>query len=92
MKHTSTINKMILSKKLAEDQLDKKTYKSLKAYKDTHLHQDDRWNFAHMLKTSWPGGPVEQYGKNKMPLFVEVKGIKYYLDYGRGQNKIFKHL
>lgn len=88
MKYTDTINELILGKKLAEDQLCRKTWQSLRAYKDSHNNNDDRWNYAHILKNSWKGAQPKDYVENKMPLFIEVNGQRYYLDYGKGQNKI----
>ena len=88
MKHTDTINNLIISRKIADDQLCRKTWKSLRAYKDSHNNNDVRWNYAHILKTTWPGAQPKDYVKNKMPLYIEIESQRYYLDYGKGQNKI----
>lgn len=88
MQYTDQINLMILGRKITEDQTCRKTWKSLKAYKDTHRFNDVRFDYAHRLAKSWPGGTVEDYVQNKMPLYTESNNAKYYLDYGKGKNKL----
>lgn len=88
MKYTDQINELILGRKITEDQTCRKTWKSLKAYKQSHKHNDVRWDYATRLSKTWPGGKVQDYVENKMPLYVQSGNTKFFLDYGKGQNKI----
>lgn len=89
MQYTDLINELIINRKLTLDQTCRKTWQSLASYKLSHEYNDVRWDYAYRLSKRWKGKPVEFYF-DKMPeyIYVEVTGIKYYIDYGKHQNSI----
>ena len=89
MQYTNTINQLILNKILVEDQLDRKTWKNLEAYRLSHENSDDRYDYILRLMKKWPGGTIEEW-LTRCPLtwYVESSGQEYLIDYGRHKNSI----
>jgi len=88
LKYTEIINQLILDRKLVEDQLDRKTWKNLEAYRLCHENNDLRYDHILRIMKKWPGGTIEGW-LTKCPLSVVTdKGKEYYIDYGRGKNSV----
>lgn len=91
MKYTDTINQLIIDRKLTENQLDKKSWKSFQSYLQSHENNDVRYDFVARLLKKWPGGTLEQW-LTRCPISykVESSGKEYYIDYGKGGNSVIQ--
>lgn len=82
---TQEINTLIHNRCIVKSySVDRKTYQSYASYKAVAETNDLRYDYAHMMNKKWPGANNIEDWIKKLP--IEVNG--YFIDYGRGQNKI----